>query len=469
MEMKMKKPHVLVFPFPAQGHMIPLLDLSLSLASRGLALTLLTTPRNETLLHPLFSTASSQGLQIQSLILPLPPTQGIPPDANIAQIPLQLMPLLIYSFQGLADSMEHWLLHQKLSESPNEFGLVICIISDFFLGWTQDTAAKLGIPRVVFHPSGAFGVSVMSSVWEYMPHIGVESDEGKVPIPGLPHPLTLRKFQLPRIARAYKNSDPVHELIKYSMNSNIKSWGALSNTFYSLEPLYVDHLRTISGRPVWSVGPLLPPAVFHHEQKQEKGEPQFNQRSSVLAVARWPQREICCNEEIAAGLEASGESFIWVIRDNGNDKVGLPQSYEERVKEKGLIIRRWAPQLLIFSHSSVGSFVTHCGWNSTLESISLGIPMIAWPLSADQHMNALLLVEYLRVAVKFCEGHDAVPNRDMLASAVKRVVGGEGEEGLRVQELSRAAREAVKQGVSSSSNLEDFVACIRNLAHNNNN
>ncbi|GLJ36763.1 hypothetical protein SUGI_0740500 [Cryptomeria japonica] len=472
----MKRPHVLIFPFPTQGHIIPLLELSLSLASRGLALTLLTTPGNEPLLRPLLSTASSENLFIQSLILPLPPPP--PPPHNETQLPIHSLPHLIYSLKGLADPLEQWLLQQKLDESSDEFGPVICIISDFFLGWTQDTATKLGIPRIVFSPSGAFAFSVISSVWKYMPHLGVESDEGEVSIPGFPHPLTLRKFQLSPLAQVYKSSDPVHEFIKYIMNLNLQSWGTLINTFYSLETPYVDHLRTVSGRPVWSVGPLLPPAVFHHKQKQEMNHQRGNPNSINEALClQWLDGRkgrsvvyVCFgsmailsekqNEEIAAGLEASEVSFIWVIRDNGNAKVGL----EERVKKKGLVIRGWAPQLLILSHPSVGCFVTHCGWNSTLESISLGIPMIAWPLTADQHSDALLLVEYLRVAVRLCEGPNAVPNRDMLASAVKRVVGGEGEEGLRVQELSRAAREAVKQGGSSSSNLEDTVACIRNLA-----
>ncbi|GLJ36762.1 hypothetical protein SUGI_0740490 [Cryptomeria japonica] len=479
----MKRPHVLVFPLPLQGHMIPLLDLSLSLAPRGLALTLLTTPENEPLLRPLLSTASSQDLFIQSLIISLPP-----PTHGLTLNEIQL-PHLIYSQKGLADPLEQWLLQQKLNESSDEFGPVICIISDFFLGWTQDTATKVGIPRVVFSPSGAFAISVISSLWKYMPHLGVESDDGEVPIPGFPHPLTLRKFQLSPLAQAYESSDPVHEFIKYIMNLNIQSWGALINTFYSLETPYVDHLRTISGRPVWSVGPLLPPAVFHHEQKQKQKQEMNPQRGNPNSInealcLQWLdcRKEksvvyVCFgslatlsekqNEEIASGLEASGESFIWVIRDNENDKVGISQSYEERVKEKGLIIRGWAPQLLILSHPSVGCFVTHCGWNSTLESITLGIPMIAWPLTADQHSDALLLVEYLRVAVRLCEGLHVLPNRDLLASAVKRVVGGQGEEGMRVQELSRAAREAVKQGGSSSSNLEVFVACIQNLAHDN--
>lgn len=118
-------------------------------------------------------------------------------------------------------------------------------------------------------------------------------------------------------------------------------------------------------------------------------------------------------------------------------------------------------------------FVTHCGWNSILESIALGIPLITWPFSADQHSNALL-VEKLGVGERVCQGQHAVPDRGELARAVRRLVGeGEGEEGdgmrmrMRAQELRRAAREAVHQGGSSSSNLQDFVASIQTLAHNN--
>jgi UDP:flavonoid glycosyltransferase YjiC (YdhE family) len=490
MKLKMeRRPHVLVFPFPAQGHMIPLLDLIHTLASHGLSLTVLTTPQNQSLLNPLLHTASAEGLRIQPLIIPFPPTQGIPLGCeNTGQLPaLHLIPLFMYSFKELAQPIEDWFHQQK--KSSDGFGPPVCIISDFFLGWTQNTAAKLGIRRIVFHPSGAFAVSIIYSLWKYMPHEQVSSDNDAVYIPDLPHPVSFPKSQISPLLRRYKVLDTIFEFIRYNMDLNVESWGTLINTFYDLEAVYIDNLhRVVSGRPVWSVGPLLPPAlppaVLDAEGTNmiERGKPTSIKESVCL---QWleSQKEksviyICFgshaffsnkqNQEMAAGLEASEESFIWVIRDPPSsmpaDEYGvLPQGFEERTKGRGLVIRGWAPQLLILSHPSVGGFLTHCGWNSTLESITSGVPLITWPMTADQYYNAVLVVEYLKVGIRFCEGAATVPNRDDLRIAVKRLMGREGEEMKRAEELMRAGKRAVQEGGSSSKNMEDFVSEVKKL------
>ncbi|XVF45100.1 hypothetical protein PTKIN_Ptkin02bG0178800 [Pterospermum kingtungense] len=106
--------------------------------------------------------------------------------------------------------------------------------------------------------------------------------------------------------------------------------------------------------------------------------------------------------EIALGLEASGQHFIWVVRkqnnNNGNDDC-LPEGFEERVEGHGLIIRGWAPQMLILDHEAVGGFVTHCGWNSILEGITAGVPMVTWPLSAEQFLNEKLVTNVLKIGI----------------------------------------------------------------------
>jgi len=480
-----RRPHVLVFPFPAQGHMIPLLVLTETLASHGLSLTVLTTPQNQSLLNPLLQRASSEGLHIQPLIIPLPPTEGLPPGCeNVGQLPtLQLMTLFIYSFKELALPIEHWFQQQK--QSSDGFGPPVCMISDFFFGWTHDTAAKLGIPRIVFHTSGAFVVSLSYSMWKHMPEL-MESDEDTVHFPQVPHLASFPKCQISPFAQIYKRSDPVSEFIRYTMNLNAKSWGTLINTFYDLESVYIDHLhRVVSGRPVWSVGPLLPPAVFETNQRTnmiERGKPtsineaaclqwlDSREKKSVIYICFGSQACLSNKqiEEMAAGLEASEEFFIWVIRDPPSSKLSdeygvLPLGFEERTKGRGLIIRGWAPQLLILSHPSVGGFLTHCGWNSTLESITLGVPLITWPMTADQYYNARLLVEYLKVGVRFCEGATTVPNRDDLRIAVKQLLAREGEEMKRAEELRKAARMAVQEGGTSYRNMEASVSEIKKL------
>ncbi|KAH1072846.1 hypothetical protein J1N35_025174 [Gossypium stocksii] len=120
--------------------------------------------------------------------------------------------------------------------------------------------------------------------------------------------------------------------------------------------------------------------------------------------------------ELAWGLEQSQQKFIWVVRPPSNNALGsyftigkndgdgtpdyLPQGFFTRTKDIGLVIPMWAPQAQILSHPSVGGFLYHCGWNSTLESITNGVPMIAWPLYAEQKMNAAMLTEDFEIAVR---------------------------------------------------------------------
>ncbi|MED6203317.1 UDP-glycosyltransferase, partial [Stylosanthes scabra] len=102
-------------------------------------------------------------------------------------------------------------------------------------------------------------------------------------------------------------------------------------------------------------------------------------------------------------MEATNKPFIWVIRDGKHlqelENWIKEEGFEERNKDKGLIIRGWAPQVLILSHPAIGGFVTHCGWNSTLEGITAGVPMITWPLFADQFLNEKLVTHVLKVGV----------------------------------------------------------------------
>nr|GMD06417.1 zeatin O-xylosyltransferase-like [Ipomoea batatas] len=112
--------------------------------------------------------------------------------------------------------------------------------------------------------------------------------------------------------------------------------------------------------------------------------------------------------ELAMGLELSKHRFLWVLRDadKGNIFSGksrriieLPEGFEERVKGVGLVVRDWAPQPEILSHRATGGFMSHCGWNSCMESITLGVPMAAWPMHSDQPMNSFLVAKILKTGL----------------------------------------------------------------------
>lgn len=163
-------------------------------------------------------------------------------------------------------------------------------------------------------------------------------------------------------------------------------------------------------------------------------------------------------EEVAYGLELSNVHFIWVVRFPRGEEVvnheeALPQGFLERIGEKGRIVEGWAPQTRILKHSSTGAFVTHCGWNSTLESIEFGVPIIALPMNfySDQPMNGRLIVEN-RVAVAIARDGNGKLHRGYIAETIKDVIFGEqiGEDLRKVKSLGeniKLLREKEMDGV----------------------
>ena len=184
-------------------------------------------------------------------------------------------------------------------------------------------------------------------------------------------------------------------------------------------------------------------------------------KSSVLYVAFGSQAEISNEqlEEIAIGLEESMVSFLWVIR---KDDWGVPEGFEERVIERGMVVREWVDQREILMHEGVGGFVSHCGWNSVLESVCAGVPILAWPMMAEQHLNARMVEEEIKVGlrVETCDGRvRGFVRREGVRKTVRELMEGErGKEARKkVKELAQLARKAVQEGGSSWSTLESLL------------
>nr|GEW87257.1 UDP-glycosyltransferase 88B1-like [Tanacetum cinerariifolium] len=181
-------------------------------------------------------------------------------------------------------------------------------------------------------------------------------------------------------------------------------------------------------------------------------------------------------KEIAIGLERSGERFLWVVRDPPSDDDNksnsggkelslesiLPQGFLYRTKDKGLVVKNWAPQLAILNHDSVGGFVCHCGWNSTLEAMTAGVPIVAWPLYAEQKMNRVFLVQELKVALALKMSLDGFVTAEAVEEMVRELM--EGVEGKmvrkRVLDIKVKAKSAMEDGGSSR---VDFLTLIKSI------
>lgn len=266
------------------------------------------------------------------------------------------------------------------------------------------------------------------------------------------------------------------------MAANSSSWGYVNNTFEALEPEFLEFLRNKLGHNrIFAVGPL---SLLGGSDSTSRGS---TSSSSVSHDDIWSWLNGCADgsvlyvcfgsqvllrtaqvEALANGLERSGVKFIWVMKPATAQQVAdgfgsIPYGFEARVKGRGLIIQGWAPQVPILSHRAVGGFVSHCGWNSLLEGIVGGTMILGWPMEADQFVNAKLLVDYMGVAVRLCEGKDTVPDPIKLGQKVAESMSGEIAEKVRAKELRSKAMEAVGGGGSSSRDLDRLVRELTQL------
>ena len=270
---------------------------------------------------------------------------------------------------------------------------------------------------------------------------------------------------------------------------NIASWGLVFNSFTELEQVYLDHVKKEVGHDrVWAVGPVLP---YHDDNSADRGGSSSVPCHEVLTwLDSRPERSVvyvCFGsrtvltgkqmEVLTGALEISGVHFILSLRDPDERHVGqdhgqISSGFEDRMvgTGRGFVIKGWAPQLAILGHGAVGTFLTHCGWNSVLEALVAGVLMLTWPMGADQFTNAKLLVEQLGTAVGAAEGTEIVPEARELGRRIKSSLDLRRPERVRAEQLREAALKAIKEGGSSHKQLDDLVSRFHELKiHNTNN
>jgi hypothetical protein len=289
--------------------------------------------------------------------------------------------------------------------------------------------------------------------------------------------------------------DPEDELCKTMANiwkRNTDTQGVLVNTFYSLESRALQAFRDplcVPGQvlpPVYSVGPLVGKGGSDEEEAERPeclawldAQP----KRSVVFLC-WGSKGSVSEEQIketAAGLEKSGQRFLWVVRTPaGSDDPKryleqrpepdldalLPEGFLERTKGRGFVVKSWAPQLDVLRHPATGAFVTHCGWNSTLEAIVAGVPMLCWPLGAEQKMNKVLMVDDdMGIGVEL-EGYNAgFVKAEEIEAKVKLVLeSGDGRElRKRAADLKKEAEAAMEDGGSSRVAFLQFLSDVKTL------
>nr|GMC85456.1 scopoletin glucosyltransferase-like [Ipomoea batatas] len=312
--------HVFFFPFMAQGHMIPIIDMAKLFASRGVKATIITTPLNQ----PVFSKAVEKyaqlGFQIQIRLLEFPGVEvGLPESCQrLDQIPSDDgLPRFFNACEMLQEPLE-----QILRELRPD-----CLVADIFFPWATEAAAKFDIPRLIFHGCSYLAMCATNSLETHKPFNDVSSDSELFTIPNLPHELKLTRLQVSPFELSEVET-PFTEILKRISESEETSYGEIFNSFYELEPDYAEQYKNVLGRRAWSVGPL---SLYNRdvEDKAQRGN-----KSSIdeLKCLEWLDSKnphsvvyICFGsvanfapsqlQELALGIEDSGLDFVWVIRN----------------------------------------------------------------------------------------------------------------------------------------------------------
>ncbi|XP_059317442.1 UDP-glucosyltransferase 29-like [Lycium ferocissimum] len=426
---KENSPSILLFPWLGIGHVNPFLALAKKLSKMNFHIYFLSTPIIlKSIKKTLDKNSSSNNFPIQLVEFHLPYLHKLPPHHHTTNgLPPHLNSTLIQAFQMASSKFPSIIETLK----PN------LIIYDGFQPWASTIASSCNIHAIMFFVSST---SNLAYLYHQFLH-GIPSLTS-FPFSSLYlHDYEIKKLGMqpiePRDDKAFgyiilKSFEQSHDIV-------------LLNTFRETEGKYIDYVSTIGNKELIPIGPLILEEAIGEEEHFVTIQSWLDKKEKCSCVyvsfgseRFFSKQEI---EEIASGLELSKVNFIWTIKFtigvNTTIEEMVPQGFLESTNGKGMVIEGWVPQTQILNHSSIGGFVTHCGWNSILESMSFGVPIIAMPMNHDQPFNSRL-VEELGIGVEILRGENGEIKREDVAKGIGKVVGEmtRKEVNLKARELS---------------------------------
>ncbi|XP_009777653.1 zeatin O-glucosyltransferase-like [Nicotiana tabacum] len=444
---------VVVVPFPAQGHLNQLLHLSRLISSYNIPTHYITTKIHS---HQVnlrahgFNPLSTNNIHFHEFSTPV---FNSPSNSSI-KFPSHLTPSsqISSNLRKPVAKILHSLSHKNRR---------IIIIHDSLMGSVvQDFRTIPNAEAYTFHSVSAF--TLFLYVWESI---------------GRPFGIDMIK-ELPSNEGCF--SPEFEKFMKSEHEYSKFNSGKIYNTSQAIEHTFLDLLskeQISKGKKQWALGPFNPVVIQETHQQRHKSLVWLDKQvpKSVIFVSFGTTSSFSDEQikEIAIGLEKSQQKFIWVLRDADKEnvfskdfikKIELPKGFEERAKEKGIIVRDWAPQLEILAHSSTGGFLSHCGWNSCIESISMGVPIVAWPMHSDQPRNTVLITKILKVGivVKDWARRDDLIVSTKIEMAVRILMASEEGEEMRkrAEELGFGVKKAVGEGGVTRKEFDSFIAHI---------
>jgi hydroquinone glucosyltransferase len=455
---------------PGADDLIPMAELARRLvAHQGLAATLVTFAGPDDGGDARSTVLSSlRDAGVDTSVLPAAPLDGLPADARVETVICDLIGRSIPRLRAL--------LRDVAATAP-----LAALVPGLFAASVLPLAEELGVPGYLFFPGSLSALYVLRHAVELNAD-GAAADGKYRELPDplqLPSGVSLRRADIPDGFRDSK--DPAHGLLVEEGRRRYRAVaGFLVNTFYEMDPRAVEEFKQAMEQgtfpPAYPVGPLV-----RSSSDEDAASPCIEwldrqPTGSVVYVSFGSAGSLSVAQtvELAAGLEDSGHRFLWAVRmpslDGENSDSGksrrhraeddddplawLPEGFLERTSCRGLAVAAWAPQSRVLYHPAAAVFVSDCGWNLAVESVASGVPMVAWPLDAEQKMNAAVLSERAGVALRL-----GTAVREEVAAAVRELM--EGEEGRAVRwrtwELRQAADKAWAPEGSSRRALEEVA------------
>ncbi|KAL8266874.1 hypothetical protein R6Q59_004218 [Mikania micrantha] len=462
---------IFVLPFFGQGHLNPSMELCRNISSHNFNVTLIIPSHLSSSIPATFSD-ESPFIHVAEI-----PFAGSQPET---EAPARGNPLDQQNKQ-MGEGIKSFLSNRSGTRPT-------CVVIDVMMSWSKEIFVDHRIPVASFSTSGAAFSAMAYGRWKAK--IG-DLKPGEIrELPGLPKEMAATYsdlFKGPR-GRPQRPNRPAGDHANRNRGGPPRGsrgggppgpdqkprWvdevdGAVAllvNTCDKLERLFIDYLAEQTKIPVWGIGPLLPEkfwksagSILHDREMRSNRKANYTEDEvfqwleskpvgSVIYISFGSEVGPSIDEykELAKALEESNQAFIWVIQP-GSGKSGIPKSFlgpvqtdseeEEEgyypdgldtiVGNRGMIITGWAPQLLILSHPSTGGFLSHCGWNSTVEAIGRGVPILGWPIRGDQFDNAKLVANHLKIGFVITSGvgEDGRPrkvNKDDIAAGVEKLM-----------------------------------------------
>ncbi|XP_042518786.1 7-deoxyloganetic acid glucosyltransferase-like isoform X2 [Macadamia integrifolia] len=483
MEQTVASPHVLLFPFPGQGNMNSMLNLAEFLCNAGLHITFLNSNHNQQRLLR-FTNAQERFSRWPKFRFQTIP-DGLPADH----------PRSAATFFEILDSMKATakplFREMMIMASRKESGLwppLSCFIIDGLMPFAIDVAEELSIRVIVYRAISAcclwtfFCLPGLFAAAELPFQGGDVEDDMDVTIKNVPGMQGfLRRRDLPSFFQTKDPTDPIFQQIGVECQKMTQAYGLIINTFEDLESPVLTQFRSQVPN-LYTVGPLhaLTLRRQHSSSSMTSNIAVSNSlwdedRSCITWLDSQPPKSVVYMSfgslvvydkdtlmEFWHGLVNSGKLFLWVVRQDsinisGGEGTSFLAEVVDGAKERGSLVVGWAPQEEVLSHPALGVFLTHSGWNSTMEGIYAGVPMICWPFFADQQINSRFVSEVWKVGVALdkCD-------RWTIERVVKDVMEQKREVLVEsIDGLAKLARRCISEGGSSRSNLDRLIQDLR--------